>query len=525
MKKAVIIMNKVLDWISLVFFAWIFLLVIFFADGMEYACKRVLNMNNKELLLIAFAILGIICLCIYLLNKFVKERLTNIKLVGQIRYNHVVNVLSAVLLLLQIFICYNIFFETGWDPGYYIIPAARTLLAEGNVNSMKTGYFNMFPNNLLLVNIYYVILKINDFFGILKNEYQLMIIVIVNCIINTLSCRMIYSVVSRKIGQNYAFWAFCFSVVLLGLSPWSVICYSDTFALFIPILSVYLLECSKIPCSLRYVMVIVLGYAGYCIKPQVSIVVIALAIVEILKKSKEDLKKRLSYGAKVLLISGIIIFFSNIMLQNVYTNEGFVLNSEKQFGASHFFMMGLNPDRMGIFSAEDGAISSSCAGKKERREKNLEVAKERLQSYGFTGYMKFLSKKMLTNYNDGTFAWSVEGEFYNDMREDVDTVFAPKLKNLYYDYGTDYQVFALTVQLAWVMIIVFIFIRTLFAVREKDNEDYLYRIMILSLVGLTIFELLFEARARYLYTYIPLYIIVAMYGIRDVIMVKYLFKI
>ena len=130
--------------------------------------------------------------------------------------------------------------------------------------------------------------------------------------------------------------------------------------------------------------------------------------------------------------------------------------------------------------------------------------------------MKILSKKMLTNYNDGTFAWSVEGEFYNDMREDVDTVFAPKLKNLYYDYGTDYQVFALTVQLAWITIIVFIFIRTLFAVREKDNEDYLYKIMILSLVGLTIFELLFEARARYLYTYVPIYIIVAMYGMRDV---------
>jgi hypothetical protein len=37
----------------------------------------------------------------------------------------------------------------------------------------------------------------------------------------------------------------------------------------------------------------------------------------------------------------------------------------------------------------------------------------------------------------------------------------------------------------------------------------------LSIIGLTIFELLFEARARYLYIYVPVYILVALYGIRD----------
>ena len=35
----------------------------------------------------------------------------------------------------------------------------------------------------------------------------------------------------------------------------------------------------------------------------------------------------------------------------------------------------------------------------------------------------------------------------------------------------------------------------------------------IGIIGLSLFELLFEARARYLYIYVPLYIILAIYGI------------
>lgn len=37
--------------------------------------------------------------------------------------------------------------------------------------------------------------------------------------------------------------------------------------------------------------------------------------------------------------------------------------------------------------------------------------------------------------------------------------------------------------------------------------------MMLSIIGLTIFELLFEARARYLFTYAPVYIILGTLGL------------
>ena len=45
------------------------------------------------------------------------------------------------------------------------------------------------------------------------------------------------------------------------------------------------------------------------------------------------------------------------------------------------------------------------------------------------------------------------------------------------------------------------------------SEEYM--VMSLSIMGLTIFELLFEARARYLYIYVPIYILVFGYGIKN----------
>ena len=46
---------------------------------------------------------------------------------------------------------------------------------------------------------------------------------------------------------------------------------------------------------------------------------------------------------------------------------------------------------------------------------------------------------------------------------------------------------------------------------HASKNKYFCTIM-LSILGLTIFELLFEARARYLFTYAPLYIILAVQG-------------
>ena len=55
----------------------------------------------------------------------------------------------------------------------------------------------------------------------------------------------------------------------------------------------------------------------------------------------------------------------------------------------------------------------------------------------------------------------------------------------------------------------------IFSVFQKENRRWTSVIM-LAVIGLTVFELLFEARARYLYTYTPLYILLAVAGIQKI---------
>ena len=50
---------------------------------------------------------------------------------------------------------------------------------------------------------------------------------------------------------------------------------------------------------------------------------------------------------------------------------------------------------------------------------------------------------------------------------------------------------------------------------NKEKKEIIY-IMQLSVLGLTLFELLFEARARYLFAYAPVYIILAVIGFNNV---------
>ena len=126
----------------------------------------------------------------------------------------------------------------------------------------------------------------------------------------------------------------------------------------------------------------------------------------------------------------------------------------------------------------------------------MEVLKEK----GVSGYFKFLSKKMLVNYDDGTFAWGVEGGFYNIKTEEPNSIIAPILRNIYYNDGKYFNIYSTIVQAIWIAIIMGCWCSAISALLEK-NIDKERLVMLITLVGITVFELLFEARERYIYMY------------------------
>ena len=494
---------KVLD---VTMFTWIIFLMVN-SCSIEFFCKKEFLMNNIVLIFTGEGILG---LGLLLGVKIRKNRKDFIRKICS-----VLPFIALLFLMLQIWICYNIFFETGWDSGNNVIPTVRALLKGESVGFFYENYFAYYPNNIFLVNIYWLILKINELLGIFKDEYQLMSIVVVNCCLSSISCWLVYLIAKEKLSQSIAIFTYIIALVLVGLSPWMVICYSDSLAIFMPVLIIYLYSKEKINCYLKWFAILLIGYVGYCVKPQVFIVMIAIILIEILKLFEHVNKEiMIKIVGSIVISIGIIALISTGM-NSIYSKEGLEPRSEKNVSPTHYFMMGLNQERNGVFLREDVELSIACKTKKERMKINLEVALDRIKKMGPKGYFKFLSKKMLTNYDDGTFAWGVEGGFYAKVSELPNKNVAPILRNFYYNDGKYHILYSTVVQGVWVMVVVGCWVQMIIACINKKIVSEEYMVMSLSIMGLTIFELLFEARARYLYIYVPIYILVFGYGIKN----------
>ncbi|MDO5427168.1 MAG: hypothetical protein Q4F54_05885 [Coriobacteriia bacterium] len=89
-----------------------------------------------------------------------------------------------------------------------------------------------------------------------------------------------------------------------------------------------------------------------------------------------------------------------IAVKNV---NNFNVNSEGQFGATHYFMMGLNDESEGCYSADDVAFSRSFKTIDERRSANIDKAIERINQLHFDGLAFLIAKKIQSNFGDGTF--------------------------------------------------------------------------------------------------------------------------
>jgi hypothetical protein len=195
------------------------------------------------------------------------------------------------------------------------------------------------------------------------------------------------------------------------------------------------------------------------------------------------------------------------------------LKWERTFGMEHYLMMGMNPTSQGVYSDEDVAFSASYKTKAERKQAEWSVIRERLHDYGVAGWLRLAQTKLLTVYGDGTYAWGHEGTyFYAQVPEEKNQGLSPFLRSLYYRGGTRYKYFCAYAQMCWLVILV----GTLcsgFVGRgqpnKKEEKESLYPLW-LTVIGITLFEVLFESRARYLYTLTPLFLILAVMGYRNV---------
>ena len=454
--------------------------------------------NPVKLLLAVAAMLGVICYTVFHPHSWMADW-----------FQPRIRAFTCVLFLVQIYILTNIFFITDWDPDvvYSII---KTLQQGEKLTGWYADYLPKYANNALFLLIEEAVLRLNSYAGIIPESYELMMMGILNCLIMSFTCYQTYQLLfAYTKSTRCAAMGYVASVILIGLSPWMVIGYTDTLGLLFPILILRLFsnenKGSKRQRILIWCAIVVTAAIGYFIKPQCLIVFIAICSVKVFRKLT---KRHIFQIIALLLAFAAFSSCASSAIKILIEQNGIVLKSERKYGWQHFLMMGLNYERNGIYSQEDVNFSAAFSTAEERNEQNLAVAKERLISMK-GNIFDHLAKKTLIAFNDGMFAWGKEGGFYQEIFEEPNLIVSPFLRSVFYTTGSRYYAWASFVHTVWIGVL---FLALVGCVLDKHPSEQT-NVMRLSLLGLMLFELLFEVRARYLFTYTPFFIILAVEGI------------
>jgi len=486
-----------------------------------YMCKNPLLPSNFLTLLCILVATILIAVLIYYTQNARKSLYSKIRPKTQniwFRIDYAVIFFTVALFITQIFIAYNIYFETGWD--IRNTTAASEMIAFGKTDGfIEEDYFGMYPNNLFFVFIQSIVLKIGSLFGIFA-KYKMMPMIIVNCALTSASCYLVYKVTSLYTRKRYAVGAYALAVLSIGLSPWFVIPYSDAFGIIFPIASFYMFVKPAATVKIKYVnfgFATLLSIFGYLIKPQCLIIIIAFLIFEIIYGFRKVHIKNFIKPAAVILSICVFAPLISAGVTQVAVNNGVEVDPGKKFGMAHYFMMGLNTERQGVWAEEDVNFSKIFNSTQARNSADWERAMNRLDEMQDGEYVELLKKKILITFNDGTYAWGQEGAFFDKMFPEPNNSSSPYLRSHFYMSmeSDNYKAFSYFSHRVWLTIFFLSLLAVIFKAGEKGRKEI--PVLMLAIIGLVLFELLFEARARYIYTYVPVFCVLAALGMNGVV--------
>lgn len=459
-------------------------------------------------------------------------------------FKRVVLIGTIILIVLQLFIIAGARFVAGWDVWF--------ITNIGDTTQME--YFSRYPNQLFLYGVFTGIAHFLQAFGI--SNYYLGLICLSS--LSVAACvPMTAYVAKRMAGHAVGYGAFVLSAVMCGLSPWIMVPYSDTFGMFFTVFILWCYVCldkqvqnqDEQTSALAGVHVnaridartccrwFLMGLAvviGYAIKPTVIFVFVAIVVSELIQwfasrgfrdsqdprdscnsyDSRNSLASRSSQTSQgsrdlrktaiaiVACAFGVVLAFA---LTSIVKNSTYDVNENAAFSATHFLMMGANPVSGGVWSVSDVEFSDAANTPEERSRANLAEFKNRVMAMDLPQANMFLLKKLLTNFADGTFAWEIEGDFYTQIIGTNEA--ALNFYGISSDASLDNNTFAPLSQVLWLFVLAGCILIVL-GRRPLKAET----VIAFTLLMLSAFLMLFEARARYLFLYLPFFIILGTMG-------------
>jgi len=415
-----------------------------------------------------------------------------------------------VLYLLQLFWVNRVYFYTSWDAG--LLKYRVDWVVNGGSMaelSIDVGY-SIYPNNLLLFYAFCLIEKLGMLFS-MAEPYNLCIYL--SCLCVNLSC-FLGSLILWKFTKSGVMKC-CYmliSTAAILFSPWIIIPYSDTYGMLFVLLGMWGLLCVDRK-YLKWVVVAFAAMIGYLVKPTCIFPLFVAYLVygvRYLCSLREHWRELCVLILSTMLFAGMWQLVP-LWIQHTYS---FRLLPECRITYTHYLMMGINAETKGAYNFEDFQYSNHFPDVESRQQANRDEFVHRLEALIAEKKLgNFLKDKALVNFNDGTFAWVQEGAFFAG-RIEHDSVLWDWFRSwmvppeVWESDGKYYRLYRTIMQFFWLLMLTGI----LFTAVDRKQYRTRKACAMIALCGLMVFVMIFEARARYLYLYSPVFLILALWG-------------
>ncbi len=509
--KAADIIQKILCILLLGLFLPVLFCVCFIGNAMPYwgSMKLVTRLPDQILFLMALAGVGV---CIFLFRKFAGGELTRR---GNWITNGVLGLLFFGLYFLNLWIAKEICFLLNADS------MVVSGVAYEYVHERKLGdfyYLSMYSNNIPIGYLLGRLLRVAVNMQQYPYPIHEFIWIQVNCILFSIAgffCCLTVKRMTKRLLPVAA--SFLLYVAVVGISPRKIAPYTDTYGMVFPIISLYCYVCYRqarrewgkwayLSASL------IAGMAGGLVKPSIYIVVIAILGAEGIGFLKQY-KARWRFLLAELVLAGSLLYGNRLCMDHMISELGLNFNEEIEAGWQHYFLMGLNEATTGGYNAEDAAMFGEFQSSRDDRiHAELERAVGRLKDRGAIGSLSFYLRKMAMVFNDGTFNWKTE--YMGDQEYPVDlsskTPLTERLRSIFWSNEQGYDVggYNTFCQLVWLFSLIGIPGICMGGIRREENN-----IFVIAFLGIFLYQMLFEARARYLFVFLPVILVMSICGI------------
>ena len=483
---------------------FLFLFLIIFC-GTILDNKSIYVVDSPLYILIGFLIVSALFLGIY--NIILKKTNKELPIKKEII---IVGSLFFLLLLLQLIYGYIMAAYPGWD--WHDVMSAAMQYVEGKKSAINWEYFQMYPNNNTMLYIEIVLFKMLKVLGLYSYRKGVILTIGINILMIDLSVFFLYLTVRELFGKPKAIFSIILCMLCYAFYCYIPVFYTDTVTMLFPILMIYLyVKYNKNKNYRLLIFLTVVSLIGYKIKPTCIIPFIAIIIDMFFRNELKKSYKGFAYLFVSLIITYSLISFLEVKL-SVFPYD--IKNNTNEIPYTHWIMMGMTErdsyqegrKYIGWYNPDSMEITLSHKTTEERKQANIKQIKKQYKQYGLIEYIKFLYRKMLYVWSDGTYYAPTLATPQPNKNENNPLRKFTTLEGDYYKI-TFWQNIGM-----FLFIYFFMIIGIQKYIRKNDNKfNYAY----LTIFGILLFLLIWEASSRYLLTFTPVLLLCTMNGFKE----------